>query len=164
MAKTPYRAVTSADLEQLQARASTDPRRRANLNLHPALADPVQRFFNAVEPGTYVRPHRHARDRWELFLLLSGEAGLVFFDEGGTVAGSLLLGENLAAAVEIDPGPWHTLVALAPGTTLFEVKPGPYDPVTDKEFAPWSPPEGDPSVGTMLDLWEKMLRLSGPRS
>ncbi len=27
-------------------------------------------------------------------------------------------------------------------TVLFEVKPGPFDPKTDKEFAPWAPAEG----------------------
>jgi len=163
MGTGPYRAVTSADLARLRAGAASGPRRRANLNLHPALDDPVQRFFNAVESRTYVRPHRHARGRWELFVLLSGAAGVVFFDGDGSITDTLRLGGEHAVAVEIDPGAWHTVVVLDPGTTIFEVKPGPYDPATDKEFAAWAPPEGDPAAVALLGSWEELLRLSDSR-
>ena len=36
-------------------------RLRMNHNLHKA-DDLVQRFINVLQPGTYVRPHRHLRD------------------------------------------------------------------------------------------------------
>ena len=47
-------------LRGLSAEAARSPRRRKNLNVHPVLEDPVQRLFNALEPGTYACSHRHA--------------------------------------------------------------------------------------------------------
>jgi cupin fold WbuC family metalloprotein len=49
----------------------------------------VQRFLNALQPGTYVRPHRHLRDAgvngFEFFLVLQGSLGLLILDEQGQV-------------------------------------------------------------------------------
>jgi len=47
-------------LDDLTAKAVTSPRKRAHHNLHDALEDPVQRLCVSIEPGTYIRPHRHA--------------------------------------------------------------------------------------------------------
>ena len=66
----------NATLTELLATAAASPRRRANHNIHPLLEGPVQRFFNAMQPGTYVRPHRHSTPpRWELFVVLRGRPG-----------------------------------------------------------------------------------------
>lgn len=46
-------------LDTLAVSAAASLRRRANHNVYPTLDAPVQRFFNALEPDTYVRPHRH---------------------------------------------------------------------------------------------------------
>ena len=51
--------------------AQQSPRQRANCNLHPQLDDPIQRLAIAMEPGTYVRPHRHPHT-WELLYPLRG--------------------------------------------------------------------------------------------
>jgi hypothetical protein len=56
--------VDDVQLQALHAQAAAGARRRKNLNLHERLDDPVQRLLNDFEPGTYVRPHRHA-DKWE---------------------------------------------------------------------------------------------------
>jgi cupin fold WbuC family metalloprotein len=133
--------------------ARAGPRGRCNHNLHPTLDDPVQRFLNVLQPGSYVRPHRHERQRWELFLLLEGEAAAVVFDEAGIITATALLRRGGTRAVEIAGGAWHTLFALAPDTALFEVKPGPYTPVSDKDFAPWAPPEGAPGTDALLARW-----------
>ena len=49
-----------------------------NYNFHERLDDPVNRLLNALEPGTYLRPHRHLNPKKdEIFLLLRGRiAGL----------------------------------------------------------------------------------------
>lgn len=137
-------SITDDDLNDLTRAARAAGRRRMNRNLHPALTDQVQRLLNAFEPGTYVRPHRHDAGRWELFLILRGRAALLAFDDHGRVAAR----HELAAAgpmrlIEVPGGTWHTLAALEPGTLLFEVKPGPYVPLTDKDFAAWAPGEGE---------------------
>ncbi|MBI5439726.1 MAG: WbuC family cupin fold metalloprotein [Deltaproteobacteria bacterium] len=136
-------------LDRLASRAASSPRGRANENVHEDLEDPIQRFANALEPGTYVRPHRHADPpRWELFLALRGGAAVLVFNEEGCVLERVeISAEADTWGVEVPGGKWHTLAALEPGTVLFELKPGPYRPASDKEFAPWAPAEGEPACG-----------------
>ncbi len=119
--------VSEAYLRELSAVAVDLPRRRKNLNLHPVLEDPVQRLFNAMAPGTYVRPHRHARpDGWELMLVVRGAFAILVFDADGTVLERVEVGvSGGVTAVEIPAYTWHALVVLAPDTLMFEVKPGP---------------------------------------
>jgi cupin fold WbuC family metalloprotein len=139
--------VTADLVDALAARATASPRRRMNHNLHPTLADPIQRLLNAFEPGTYVRPHRHPQPgRWELFLCLRGRVAVLTFAADGAVRERVVLeagGPTLA--VEIPPGVCHSLASLAPGTVLFELKPGPYVALADKDFAAWAPAEGEPA-------------------
>jgi len=141
--------ISGERIEQLSGTAAASPRRRQNLNVHPVLEDPIQRLFNAMEPGTYVRPHRHARDLgWELMMAARGAFSILTFDDDGTVLERADLGAatGQSLAAEIPPFTWHAVVVTAPGTVMFEVKPGPYCPVSDKHFAAWAPEEGDPAA------------------
>lgn len=141
-------------LSRLSADAAERPRRRANWNLHPTLDDPIQRFFNAMEPGTYVRPHRHEGvHRWECFFAIRGSAAIVTFSDDGVLRERVVIaadGDNLG--LEIPPGAWHALASLQSGTILLELKPGPYEPMTDKDFASWAPEEGDPDAAA-FERW-----------
>ena len=146
--------IETNDLEALSSEAAAGERLRANRNLHDDLAEPVQRMLNAFEEGTYVRPHRHQDPpKWELFLALSGAAACLTFDDAGGVserceirAGGPVFG------LEIPAGAWHSLAALEPGTVLFELKPGPYEPLADKDFAGWAPAEGEAGAAA-LEQW-----------
>ncbi len=143
--------ITPALMDRLCAEAAAAPRRRCHHNLHPTLADPVQRLAVAMQPGSYVRPHRHAEGRFELFLALRGRFALLRFDDRGTVLDrhELFAGSGL---VEVPGGTWHSVVALAPDSVFFEVKPGPYVATDDKDFAAWAPREGEPGAG-LLAAW-----------
>ncbi len=149
------KVIDAPGLREVSARAAASDRLRANRNLHPQLEDPVQRFLNAVEPGSYVRPHRHpGRGRWELFLALAGGAAVLLFDVEGVVLERVELeSEGRTRGVEVPAGAWHALVALRPGTVLFEVKPGPYQPLADKDFAPWAPEEGKPTCRIFVEWY-----------
>ncbi len=147
-------------VRKLQERAAASPRRRANLNLHQTLEDPVQRFLNAIEPGSYVRPHRHHSPlRWELFTALSGRAVVLVFKGDGEVLERVeITPGGPVHGVEIPAGTWHTVAALEEGTVLFEFKHGPYTPVTDKDFAAWAPAEGEEGWETM-ECWFRDARI-----
>ncbi|MBI5017722.1 MAG: WbuC family cupin fold metalloprotein [Deltaproteobacteria bacterium] len=145
-------------LQTLSARAASSSRGRATHNLHPCLEDPVQRFLNAMEPGTYVRPHRHGPERWELFLALAGGAAVLCFDETGRVGERAeICARGPLLAVEVGEGSWHAVASLAPGTVLLELKPGPYVPPSDKDFADWAPAEGT-SGATEFAAWLLVAR------
>lgn len=149
--------IGSERLDRLSRDARESARQRRNLNLHPDLGDPVQRLCNAMEPGTYVRPHRHAGpDRWELFVVLRGAAAILRFDPDGRVSERVeIAADGPVYGAEIPAGAWHSLAALAPGSVLFEIKPGPYTALTDKDFAAWAPPEGAAGTAEWVRWFEK---------
>lgn len=46
-------------LDLLVTQAKNSPRLRQYSNIHLDYADPCQRLFNSIEPGSYIRPHCH---------------------------------------------------------------------------------------------------------
>ena len=158
------RLFQASTLDETLAASRRGPRRRANFNVHPALDDPIQRMLNIFQPGSYVRPHRHDPDRFELFLILAGKAAVLTFADDGRVEEAAVLAPGAAWAVEIPGGVGHTVFALAPDTVMFEVKPGPYHPLAENDFAPWAPPAGTPEAQKALKEWERgvLARPQGP--
>ena len=142
-------------LEATSEEAAASPRGRMNHNFHE-LADPVQRMLNAIEPGSYIRPHRHLDpDKMELFVVLKGRGAVVTFDDEGNISECFNLdaiGETLG--LELPPGVWHTVISMEAGTVFLEIKDGPYLPATDKDFAQWAPlpdtPEADRYMAGLL--------------
>lgn len=142
------RIIESEKLTQLSQIAGTLPRGRKNLNVHKDLNAPVQRLFNAMEPSTYVRPHRHSRQNgWELMLRVRGTFSIILFnDEGKVIERITLNGLGGPIAAEVPADTWHSVVSLETCTVMFEVKEGPYCPVEDKDFASWAPLENTPEA------------------
>lgn len=134
------------------AAARKSPRKRIIQPLHRTSGDILQRMLNSLQPGTYIRPHRHAPDRAESLVVLAGAILYVTFDDDGIVmerirlaAGSSQLGVDTAGGI------YHSFAALEPDTVLFEVKPGPYHAETDKEFASWAPEENSNEAQAYLE-------------
>jgi len=131
-------------LTTLSTQAATAPRLRAHHNLHPHLDDPIQRLCIAMETGTYVRPHRHMQpETWEILLILSGAVALLIFNDSGRVLERIeMAAGGEVTAVEIPANTWRAVASLKAGTVVFEVKRGPYAPITEANYAPWSPADG----------------------
>jgi cupin fold WbuC family metalloprotein len=143
--------IDDALIDATLARAVTSPRGRINHNFHPSLDSNLHRFLNAWTRGSYAAPHRHLQvPKPESFVVLRGELGLFVFDDAGTITDKLILGRNGLVGIDLEPGLWHTVTALTETAVCFEVKSGPYDAATDKEFAPWAPREGDPAAAAYL--------------
>ncbi|MDD5297419.1 MAG: WbuC family cupin fold metalloprotein [Rhodocyclaceae bacterium] len=140
--------ITTAALDALSRQARQSPRLRANLNLHEELSDPVQRLAIAMEPGTFVRPHRH-RHTWELLQPLRGRFLVLHFDDAGTVTARTVLGAD-CLALENPAGQWHAVLSLDEGGVIFEVKRGPYQPLAEEDQAPWSPAGDDPAAAALM--------------
>jgi cupin fold WbuC family metalloprotein len=143
--------ITTRLFDAVAERAANSPRRRMNHNFHSSPKDNPHRFLNILMAGTYVRPHRHITPpKAESFIVLEGAADVVLFDDQGVETARYHLGTETAEGhlwgVDLPPGIWHTVVARSPRVVCFEVKPGPWHPSTDKDFATWAPDEGDPSA------------------
>ncbi|WP_052285741.1 WbuC family cupin fold metalloprotein [Kluyvera genomosp. 1] len=140
--------ITMSDMQQQSATAAQSPRLRAHRNFHPELSDPVQRLAIAMEPGTYVRPHRHPHT-FELLLPLRGRFVVLNFDDRGTVTHRAILGET-CTVLEMDAGTWHAVLSLDKGGVIFEVKHGGYQPVADVDYANWAPAEGESGTAELM--------------
>jgi cupin fold WbuC family metalloprotein len=141
--------ICALQLDELVSAAQASPRRRANLNLHQTLDDPIQRLAIAMEPDTLIRPHRH-RQTWELLIPLRGRFVVLTFDDSGVLAGRAVLGAG-TAMLEMPAGQWHAVLSLDSGGVVFEVKHGPYAPTEPADFAPWL--AGDVSPQALLDCY-----------
>lgn len=139
-------------LDELSREAVQSERLRKNLNLHDDYADPCQRLLNALEPGTYIRPHRHLDPpKPECFMAIRGRMALVVFTDDGQIERVVSFGAGCdVVTIDLPPAVWHTLISLEPGSVFFETKPGPYVPLSDKDFAAWSPKEGSPEASDYL--------------
>jgi cupin fold WbuC family metalloprotein len=146
-------------LDSLSLKAAASPRQRQNHNFHQ-LDERVQRMLNAMQPGTYVRPHRHLREPdtngFEFFLALQGEIGILIFDETGTILDRRRINaQGPTYGIELPEATYHALVSLAPNSIIFELKEGPYNPSTDKEFLPMFPLEGTDTAQHLVAAWQQ---------
>ena len=150
------RLLDAGVLGALTGEARRRPRRRLNANLHRD-EDPVHRLLNAIEPGSYVRPHRHLDPpRDETLVVVRGALGLVLFGAGGLVEETVRLeaGPEGTFGADLPAGAVHAFVALEPGTVFFEVKRGPYAAPSGEDLPDWAPAEGDPGAAA----FEESLR------
>ena len=132
-------------LDEVSGRAKASPRLRMNYNFHEQLDDPVNRLLNALEPDTYLRPHRHCNpDKNEIFLILRGKVVVFLFDNEGHITDTIPI-DPLCGRYggEIPPGIWHGLLVLESGTVVYEIKEGPFAPISPENMASWSPPAED---------------------
>ncbi len=140
--------LTNELLEQAVRASRVNDRKRVILPLHKSADALLHRMFNVMQPGTYIPPHRHlVPPKDESIVVVRGALCFITFDESGTiqqmtdiVAGTDIFGVDVCAGV------YHTFFILEPDTAMFEVKSGPFSPVTDKDFPAWAPREGDAGV------------------
>ena len=155
--------IDQALLDEVCAEAAASPRRRKNRNFHLRDDHPAHRLLNAMQPDSYIPPHRHLDpDKDETFVVLRGSLGLVLFDDEGGMARSVKIGaDGSAIGVDIAHGTWHTAVALEPDTVFLEAKAGPYLPFTEAERAPWAPAENAPEAAPYLAILRAMIQAGG---
>jgi len=145
------RRIDDTLLDETVLRAQNSARLRTNHNFHQDATDNPHRFLNALARGTYCAPHRHVTPpKSETFLVLRGRVALFTFDDRGDVLETYRLGEGGLHGVDLDPGVWHSIAVLSDTAVCFEVKPGPWEPASDKDFASFAPREGDPKVPAYL--------------
>ena len=145
--------ITQASLAHTIAESRITPRQRMIQPFHRDESASLHRMFNAVQPGSYIPPHRHLDPpKDEAWIVLRGALAFFTFETDGAVrecvevrAGAEVFG------VDLEPGVYHTFLALEPDTVVFEVKTGPYAPSTDKAFAPWAPLEGAAEAAAYVD-------------
>lgn len=147
-------------LDQVSKNAIRSERLRMNYNFHESFVEPIQRMLNAMEPDTYLPPHRHLNpDKEEIFIVLRGRVLLLEFNDDGDVISHMIIDQDLGNyGAEVHPGVWHTLISLKPGTVIYEVKQGPFSPISPNNIAPWAPDDSSIEAKKwMSEICQKVL-------
>lgn len=119
-------------LDDIQEKATESPRRRMNMDLRNSSEDKSQRMLNALLPGTVVPIHRH-RNTSETTMIVRGKLFVVFYNDLGAQTERYLLDSTTGNyGVQIPKGQWHAVEVIEP-STIFEVKDGPYVPITPED-------------------------------
>lgn len=117
-------------LDELTEKAKENPRLRMNYNLHDSLDSKAQRLFNGLEPETVVPIHRHVETS-ESYILIRGALKVTLFDdEKNIIECNELNIKKGVFGVHIPANTWHKVEVLESGTVIFEVKDGPYKPLS----------------------------------
>lgn len=132
-------------MDKLTEDAKAAPRKRAHFNFHKSLDESIHRLCIGVEPGTYVRPHRHfAANNWELFTVLRGKIVVLIFDEDGVVNKRVeMTAGGDTCSIEIPADTRHVFASLESGSVVLEVKSGPYMRPSEDDWMPGTPNEGE---------------------
>lgn len=121
-------------LDSITQKAKENPRLRMNHNLHDSLESKVQRLFNALEPGTVLPIHRH-QNTDETYILIRGKIEVIFYDDDKNIVDRFIMSQeegNFGA--HIPKGTWHTIEIMESGSVIFEVKEGPYQPISENDI------------------------------
>lgn len=155
------RCISARDLDELSALARESPRRRKNFNFHSSDADHSHSLLNAMEPDSYIQPHRHLDpNKGETLLVIRGRIGMIIFDESGNVeCRAVLVPGGDPAVVSIPSGVFHTWVCLEPGSIFLETKAGPFIPLSQEERAPWAPEENTSKSQNYLNNLRKLFKV-----
>ena len=149
--------ITTELIDKVIEEARNSPRLRMNYNFHPELSDPVQRLLNALEPWTYIRPHKHTTKE-ESFVLLRGTILAVSFNDDGKILDHAVLSQETGIlGIEFEENTFHMLTSLETGSAVFEIKEGPFIPHTEGSSASWSPKEGTPEAkGFLAKIFDEL--------
>ena len=151
--------ISQQTLDRISLQAKQSPRLRKNYNFHASDADICHRLLNAMEPDSYIQPHRHLDvNKDETLVVVRGKMGLIIFDDDGAIREKVLVeptGSVIGA--NIPHGIFHTLVSLDGPGVFFEAKAGPFFPLTQDEKAPWAPQEADESSTEYLASLKRLF-------
>lgn len=128
-------------LDSLTAQAKVSPRLRMNYDLRTQSEesggqwhDSSQRMLNALEPGTEIPVHRHAKSS-ECVVVLRGSCVEHFYDESGKVTEDVQLeAGGPCQMLSVEKGRWHSLESLESGTVIYESKDGAYEPLEKEDI------------------------------
>ena len=76
LAEGPIVAVGEGEIATLKAAVKASPKGRARINAHPDGDDMLHEMIIAIDPSSYIRPHKHP-GKSEAFHIVEGEVDIV---------------------------------------------------------------------------------------
>jgi cupin fold WbuC family metalloprotein len=142
VAASPLVQISSADIETLKELASANPRQRIRICAHPNTEDRLHEMLIVHKRDAYVRPHKHL-NKSESFHVIEGETDVIFFDEEGSVADVIRLGDCRSGHsfyYRLGEDRYHSLLIRSEFLVFHETTNGPFRR-EETVFPSWAPEE-----------------------
>jgi cupin fold WbuC family metalloprotein len=143
-AEGPIATIGREDIEVLRQAVRNTPKRRVRINAHPGSDDQLHEMIIAIEPGSYIRPHKHP-GKSEAFHVIEGEVDIVVFSEEGNIDRIVSLaakGGRHPFYYRMSTAHFHTLIIRSDLLVVHEITNGPFVP-TGTVYAAFAPQEVD---------------------
>lgn len=131
--------VDGSIIEMLKEMARDNPKLRARASLGYT-DNAVQEMVIVMGQESYVRPHRHPRNKAESYHLMEGELLVKVFREDGTLYKEIKMNKK-TPFYRLKGGWYHQPVPLSEWVVYHEVYPGPFVKETDVQYASWAQAE-----------------------
>jgi len=144
LAEGPIATIGAEEIEVLRQAVRNTPKRRVRINAHPGSDDELHEMIIAIEPGSYIRPHKHP-GKSEAFHIIEGQVDIVVFSEAGEVERIVSLaakGGRHPFYYRMSTPHFHTLIIRSDLLVVHEITNGPFLP-TGTIYAAFAPEEGD---------------------
>jgi cupin fold WbuC family metalloprotein len=149
LAEGPIATIGPEDIEVLRRAVRKTPKHRVRINAHPGNDDSLHEMIIAIEPGSYVRPHKHP-GKSEAFHIIEGQVDVVVFKDDGNIDRIVSLGakgSNHPFYYRMSTARFHTLIIRSNLLVVHEITNGPFDP-TGAIYAMFAPEESDSAKAT----------------
>jgi cupin fold WbuC family metalloprotein len=144
LAEGPISEVGQSELDTLKAAVKATPKGRARINAHPDGDDSLHEMIIAIEPSSYIRPHKHP-GKSEAFHIIEGEVDIVVFKDDGQIDRIVPLGapgSGRSFYYRMSKPFFHTLIIRSDILIVHEITNGPFRP-EGTIFADFAPKDSD---------------------
>jgi cupin fold WbuC family metalloprotein len=144
LAEGPISAVGKSELDTLKAAVKASAKRRARINTHPDGEDALHEMIIAIDPSSYIRPHKHP-GKSEAFHIVEGEVDIVVFKDDGEIEQVVALGapgSGRSFYYRMSKPFFHTLIIRSDVLIVHEITNGPFRP-QGTVFADFAPEDSD---------------------
>jgi cupin fold WbuC family metalloprotein len=165
VAEGPIATIGPADIEVLRQAVRQTPKRRARINAHPGHDDALHEMIIAIEPSSYIRPHRHPR-KSEAFHIIEGQVDIVVFRDDGAIDQIVSLGAKGGRHpfyYRMSETRFHTLIIRSDLLIVHEITNGPFTP-EGTIYATFAPGEDEPAAAAFqAELVERVAAFRDKR-
>ena len=164
LAEGPISAIGESELNALRAAVKASVKRRARINAHPDGEDALHEMIIAIDPTSYIRPHKHP-GKSEAFHIIEGEVDIVVFTEEGEIDRIVPLGppgSGRSFYYRMSTAFFHTLIIRSDVLIVHEITNGPFRP-SATVFADFAPDdrEAEKAAAYQAELLRRVSALQG---
>jgi cupin fold WbuC family metalloprotein len=164
LAEGPISSIGPVELSTLRAAVKASAKRRARINAHPDGDDTLHEMIIAIDPSSYIRPHKHP-GKSEAFHIIEGEVDIVVFTDEGEIDRVVPLGPPGGGRpfyYRMSRAFFHTLIIRSDVLIVHEITNGPFRP-SATIFADFAPEDGDAeqAAAYQVELLQRVAALPG---